>query len=511
MAQFLDGTGLGRVWTRMKTYVATAIGGKADKVSSPTTGNFAGLDANGNITDSGSKASDFVTSSAVSGKMDSDFSNASAILDISHGGTGNADGYIRTGQKSGSTVGDGSTCEGHNTIASGYYSHAEGSATCASGSYSHAEGAGTCASDSYSHAEGSNTCASNNSSHAEGAATCSYGAASHAEGAGTCASGDCSHAEGTGTCARGEGSHAEGTSTTANNPTIAYGKASHAEGMGTYAYDEAAHAEGFITTASGLHSHAEGSSTCAGGSYSHAEGSFTRASGDYSHAGGHSSQSLGHNSFVHGDCLKSENNDQVLFGNGYAVNYNPKYSTFTNGNTDTSSTIENKFAVLTNRTKVRSINSSNGYGDPDRNDSYFTRGCLLNLDDFGNLYLHGAMYKARGTIRNTLVASGRNITLEPGAIYALYCVGWTTSSGAFRGINAYVVGCGIGTSTTALAAPRVASIGTTGSACCRLSATYGNSSTPYVPVLGIGCCTTAITIRYTLVKVSGSTDDFPTA
>lgn len=38
------------------------ITGKADKVSNPTNGNFAGLDSNGNLTDSGSKASDFVTS-----------------------------------------------------------------------------------------------------------------------------------------------------------------------------------------------------------------------------------------------------------------------------------------------------------------------------------------------------------------------------------------------------------------------------------------------------------------
>ena len=37
------------------------ISGKADKVASATNGNFAGLDANGNLTDSGSKASDFAT------------------------------------------------------------------------------------------------------------------------------------------------------------------------------------------------------------------------------------------------------------------------------------------------------------------------------------------------------------------------------------------------------------------------------------------------------------------
>lgn len=37
------------------------ISGKADKVSNPTIGNFAALDGNGNLTDSGSKASDFLT------------------------------------------------------------------------------------------------------------------------------------------------------------------------------------------------------------------------------------------------------------------------------------------------------------------------------------------------------------------------------------------------------------------------------------------------------------------
>lgn len=47
------------------------ISGKADKVTNATNGNFAGLDANGNLTDSGSKASDFITSHQdISGKAD---------------------------------------------------------------------------------------------------------------------------------------------------------------------------------------------------------------------------------------------------------------------------------------------------------------------------------------------------------------------------------------------------------------------------------------------------------
>lgn len=45
----------------MASGVIPDVTGKTDKVSSPTAGNFAGLDANGNLTDSGSKASDFAT------------------------------------------------------------------------------------------------------------------------------------------------------------------------------------------------------------------------------------------------------------------------------------------------------------------------------------------------------------------------------------------------------------------------------------------------------------------
>ncbi|MBP5726731.1 MAG: hypothetical protein J6Y48_06610 [Clostridia bacterium] len=43
------------------------ISGKADKVSSPTSGDFAGLDENGNLTDSGKKASDFAPASDLYG------------------------------------------------------------------------------------------------------------------------------------------------------------------------------------------------------------------------------------------------------------------------------------------------------------------------------------------------------------------------------------------------------------------------------------------------------------
>ena len=44
--------------------VNTSLAKKADKVANATNGHFAGLDANGNLTDSGKKASDFVTAEA---------------------------------------------------------------------------------------------------------------------------------------------------------------------------------------------------------------------------------------------------------------------------------------------------------------------------------------------------------------------------------------------------------------------------------------------------------------
>lgn len=61
----------------------TDVSGKADKVSSPTAGNFAALDGNGNLTDSGSKASDFLTQHQdISGKVDQN-----EVADVEDGST----------------------------------------------------------------------------------------------------------------------------------------------------------------------------------------------------------------------------------------------------------------------------------------------------------------------------------------------------------------------------------------------------------------------------------------
>jgi hypothetical protein len=93
------------------------------------------------------------------------------IMPISKGGTGNNAGYIRTGQKPNTTIGNKATAEGSNVTASGYTSHGEGSSTEATGNYSHSEGDGTTASGYASHSEGQSTTASGRCSHAGGRGT----------------------------------------------------------------------------------------------------------------------------------------------------------------------------------------------------------------------------------------------------------------------------------------------------------------------------------------------------
>lgn len=131
------------------------------------------------------------------------------IVPITNGGTGNNSGYIRTGQLSGSTIGEYATAEGYNTQASGEASHAEGWGSIASGYKAHAEGEGE-ASAYISHAEGSSM-ASGQYSHAEGGYCKAIGSSSHAEGYSSEAKGNSSHAEGWFTIASGKYQHTCGT------------------------------------------------------------------------------------------------------------------------------------------------------------------------------------------------------------------------------------------------------------------------------------------------------------
>lgn len=82
--------------------------------------------------------------------------------------TGLDSGYVRSGQKSGTTIGWASTAEGAENTASKDCAHAEGWNTIASNNNAHSEGFETTASGKTSHAEGQNTTASGNYSHAGG-------------------------------------------------------------------------------------------------------------------------------------------------------------------------------------------------------------------------------------------------------------------------------------------------------------------------------------------------------
>lgn len=138
------------------------------------------------------------------------------IIPIANGGTGNNVGYIRTGARANNTIGNNSTIEGYDNVASGQSSHAEGHSNVASGNYgAHAEGSSTTASGTYSHAEGLLSSATHNYAHAEGSSVASAQAA-HSEGEGSTASAFCAHAGGnygaaSGSCSFSHGSYTNAT------------------------------------------------------------------------------------------------------------------------------------------------------------------------------------------------------------------------------------------------------------------------------------------------------------
>lgn len=150
--------------------------------------------------------------------------------------------YITAGRAANSIVGERSTAEGYNTIASGKYSHAEGISTQATNNQAHAEGSTTKATATCAHAEGYNTTASGSHSHSEGNGTSATKANSHAEGLDTIAGGQNAHAEGKSTQANAVSSHAEGIGTITPDDTKAQGQ--HVEGKWNEAKADYAHIVG---------------------------------------------------------------------------------------------------------------------------------------------------------------------------------------------------------------------------------------------------------------------------
>ena len=95
---------------------------------------------------------------------------------------------------------------------------------------------------------------------------------------------------------------------------VAGGVYSHAEGNNSAATGLVSHAEGSGTTAIGNYSHAEGTSTTASGQQSHAEGRETTASGYCSHAEGRETTASGQNSHTEGTGTIANHKSQHVFG-----------------------------------------------------------------------------------------------------------------------------------------------------------------------------------------------------
>ena len=166
--------------------VTTALDNKADKDLSNITGTLPITKGGTGATTVADALTNLGVSTALDSKLNKDFSNFSgSVIPTTAGGTGNSAGYIRTGQKENTSIGDYATCEGYNTEASGNYSHAEGYDAEVTGNYSHVEGYNTYVTGAYTHAEGYYAYAYGDYSHAEGCQTRAHGAYSHASGLST--------------------------------------------------------------------------------------------------------------------------------------------------------------------------------------------------------------------------------------------------------------------------------------------------------------------------------------
>jgi hypothetical protein len=183
----------------------TASGATPKALGTATPGSLAGFSRGDHVhpkpspADIGAAAANHAHSGYAGASHNHDAGNiTSGILSTARGGLGNDSGYVRAGQKAGTTIGGFCTAEGLNTTASDWVCHAEGDETVASGDHSHAEGNHTTASGGNSHSEGVHTIASGSNSHAEGCQTTASGTNSHAEGEWTIANRYCSHAIGHG-------------------------------------------------------------------------------------------------------------------------------------------------------------------------------------------------------------------------------------------------------------------------------------------------------------------------
>ena len=168
----------------------------------------------------------------------------------------------------------------------------------------------------------------------------------------------------------------------------------------------------------------------------------------------------------------------------------------------------------TNDSADKIFTVGNGNGSESRSNA-FAVGLTGGIEEKGAAYtmrgiLDGEIYKSDGT-------SGEFVELEDGAVYLFSSVTRLISTGAWRGMNNYVIatqfnpstGTGTGSSTTAQGAPQITAIGAAGTVGLTMAKlTYQDSYDLYHSKIGFGSCTTNCRVRWSLKKLCGSETEF---
>lgn len=174
----------------------------------------------------------------------------------------------------------------------------------------------------YSHAEGYGNFVYGDNSHAEGSNNITIEDSSHLEGKKNYSNGECSHIEGEQNKNYGYQCHIEGMGNTATDSV----EVSHIEGLqNRLTQAGCAHVEGSYNEASGANTHAEGTNVNTIGDNSHAEGNGTKTWGQDSHAEGKYSYAFGEASHAEGfgtDTPSILDTNIKISGNANTATYN---------------------------------------------------------------------------------------------------------------------------------------------------------------------------------------------
>lgn len=139
---------------------------------------------------------------------------------------------------------------------------------------------------------------------------------------------------------------------------------------------------------------------------------------------------------------------------------------------------------------------------------------VFEISDRGSIY-SGNVCVEKGINDGVLVATGPEFILEHGSVYFLTAVSYLKPNGDWRSMQTYVIGTGskLGATTTAQGVARVSQLnlnGTVGMNIQALTEPYVDERgiTRYKSKIRLGSCTTAIKVRYSIWKMTGSEEDF---